>query len=586
MGGRFWAKGRRWIGFRRGTKALHAVAIAGLLATATQAHAQQSSQSSSSLPSAPAPAMNTSSSATTPASNSGPPGANGSSTGTTTGASIPAGGAVTPSNQPQGSTGGGFPVQVPTESSLFNAYYGSVQAEPAVPRVIALSLDDALKMGIANNLGLVYAQQTVEQQHAERSQDLNILLPNVDVQGIRALHQFNLQAEGFRPSLLSSFGSILGGGSGGTTASFPFVVKVDTVQGQANVSQYLFDWAGYDLVKALGHLVKSSERAAASSRGMVVQNVGIAYLRVVAAQSQVAYDTALLQTDKGVLYQSQQEHLAGILANIDALRSQVQYQTQEQTLIQDQDTLAKAKIALNRSIGLAPEQEISVTETTPFPGLEAMSAEAATAEALRDRQDYQGDLEQLKAAEYEHTAAKHERYPSLIFNGNYGVTGVVGSNYHDTFSATGTLQIPIFQEAKFRSDSDLAQFQVDNARAQLGNVRGQIEQQVRDNLIDLQAASATVAVAKSNAELAQIEQEQAFARFRAGVEDNLSTVQAESTLASSQVQLVNAQFQYNQAKLNLAESLGMIDVDFHPEWQGGHPAGVDNDRIAMGNFGQ
>jgi outer membrane protein TolC len=477
-------------------------------------------------------------------------------------------------------------VQVSAQSSLFNAYAGSVQAQPAVPRVIALSLDDALRMGIANNLGLVYAQQTVDQQRAQRSQDLNILLPNVDVQGTRSVHQYNLQAQGFRPALLASFGSALGGGSAGSTTSFPFIVRVDEVQGQANLSQYLFDWAGYDLVKALGHLVKSSERSSAASRGMVVQNVGIAYLRVTAAQSQVAYDTALLKTDKGVLYQSQQEHLAGILANLDALRSQVQYQTQQQTLIQDQDTLDKARIALNRSIGLAPEQQIAVTDTTPFPGLEVITPETATAEALRERQDYQSDVEQLKATEYERTAATHERYPSLIFNGNYGVTGVVGGIYHDTFGATGTLQIPIFQEAKFRSDRDTAQFMVDNARAQLGNVRGQIEQQVRDNLIDLQAATATVAVAKSNTDLAQVAQQEAFERFRAGVEDNLSTIQAESTLASSQVQLINAQFQYNQAKLNLAQSLGRIDVNFHPVWQGGHPGGVNNDRVAMGNFGQ
>jgi outer membrane protein TolC len=562
---------------------LGALAVAGMLTptghaqsqSSSQTSSQTASQSSSSLPSAPAPSTTTTKA---PSSSSG--------SANNTGASIPSGGAVSTGSQPQGSTGGGFPVQVPTQSSLFNSYYGSVQAQPAVPRVIALSLDDALRMGIANNLGLVYTQQTVDQQRAQRSQDLNILLPNIDVQGTRSVHQYNLQSQGFTPALLASFGSALGGGATGTTTTFPFIVRVDEVQGQANLSQYLFDWAGYDLVKALGHLVKSSERSSAASRGLVVQNVGIAYLRVVAAQSQVAYDAALLHTDKGVLYQSQQEHLAGILANLDALRSQVQYQTQQQTLIQDQDTLDKSKIALNRSIGLAPEQQISVVDTTPFPGLEAMTPEAATAEALRERQDYQGYVEQLKATEYERTAATHERYPSLIFNGNYGVTGVVGGIYHDTFGATGTLQIPIFQEAKFRSDRDTAQFMVDNARAQLGNARGQIEQQVRDNLIDLEAATATVAVAKSNADLARVAQEEAFERFRAGVEDNLSTVQAESTLASSQVQLINAQFQYNQAKLNLAQSLGRIDVNFHPDWQGGHPAGVNNDRIAMGNFGQ
>jgi outer membrane protein TolC len=580
------ARGKK-AGLRSGKHALGALALAAMLVSAAHSQSQSgsqsaspsSSQSSNSLPSAPTPS-------TAASTGSGSSSGSGSSN---TGAAIPSGGAVSPSSQPQGSTGGGFPVQVPTESSLSNAYYGSVQAGPAVPHTIDLSLDDALRMGIVNNLGLIDATQTVEQQKAQRSQDLNILLPNIDVTGTRALHQYNLQAQGFRPGVLASFGSILGQGSGSSTGSatpFPFVVKVNVVEAQAHISQYLFDWAGYDLVKALGHLVQSSERSSAASRGTVVQNVGVAYLRVVAAQSQVAYDAALLKTDKGVLYQSQQEHEAGILANLDALRSQVQYQTQQQTLIQDQDTLAKAKIALNRSIGLAPEQEVAVTETTPFPALTAMDAEAATAEAIRDRQDYQSAMEQLKAAEYERTAAKHERYPSLIFNGNYGVTGVVGGIYHDTFGATGTLQIPIFQEAKFRSDSDMAQFQVDNARAQLGNLRGQIAQQVRDNLIDLDAASATIAVAQSNAELAHIAQEQAFERFRAGVEDNLSTVQAESTLASAQVQLVHAQFEYNQAKLNLAESLGRIDVDFHPEWQGGHPAGVDSDRIAMGNFGQ
>lgn len=570
------------VGLRSAKHAWGALALAALLVPAAHGQSQpgaqsaspSSSQGSSTLPSAPMPSTAVSGSSAGAGSSN-------------TGAALSSGGVVSPDAQPQGSTGGGFPVELPTQSSLDNAYSGSVQAQPAVPHVVTLSLDDALRMGIANNLGLVYATQSVEQQRAQRSQDLNVLLPNIDVTGTRAVHQYNLQAQGFRPGLLASLGSILGGGaSTGSATPFPFIVKVNVVEAQAHLSQYLFNWAGYDLVKALGHLVQSSEHSSAASRGTVVQNVGIAYLRVVAAQSQVAYDAALLKTDKGVLYQSQQEHEAGILANLDALRSQVQYQTQQQTLIQDQDTLAKAKIALNRSIGLAPEQQIAVIETTPFPTLTPMDAEAATAEAIRDRQDYQGAMEQLKAAEYERTAAKHERYPSLIFNGNYGVTGVVGGIYHDTFGATGTLQIPIFQEAKFRSDSDLAQFEVDNARAQLGNLRGEIAQQVRSSLIDLDAASATIAVAQSNAHLAQVAQEQAFERFRAGVEDNLSTVQAESTLASSQVQLVHAQFEYNQAKLNLAESLGRIDVDFHPEWQGGHPAGVDSDRIAMGNFGQ
>ncbi len=480
-----------------------------------------------------------------------------------------------------GSTGGGFPVQVPSQSSSFNPYLGSVQLGPAVPREIPLTLDDAFKLGIENNLGLVYAEQSEVQNRAQRSQALNVLLPNIDVSGSTAFHQFNLAAQGFRPGVISQFGSLFGGGGGGA-GTFPTIVKVDVTQGQATFSQYLFDWEGYDLIKAIGHQVKSSIQNAASSRGQVVQNVGAAYLRVIAARSQVQFDQALLQTDSFVLYQTQQEHQAGTVANLDELRARVQYQTQEQALIADQNTLQKAKIALNRSIGFAPEQEITVADAAPFPNLVAMTPEAAEDEALRSRQDYASAREQLLAAEEEKRAASRERFPTLLFNADYGVQGTSGGVYHGVFTAVGTLDIPVFLEARIRADRDTAEFQLAQARAQVANLHGTIRQQVRDDLINLRAASETVAVAKSNASLSQVALEQARERFQAGVEDNLPTIEAESTAAQAQVQLVNATFQVNQAKLNFARDLGMIDVAFHPEWQGGRPAGVMSDRAAMG----
>lgn len=211
-----------------------------------------------------------------------------------------------------------------------------------------------------------------------------------------------------------------------------------------------------------------------------------------------------------------------------------------------------------------------------------MSPEAAERQALAARQDYRSSTEQLIAAEKMRKAATHERYPTLLFNGNYGVTGVSGGIYHGTFSAVGTLRIPVFQEAKFRSDREQAEFQLGNARAQVSNLREQIRQQVRGSLIDLQAASKTVAVAKSNVQLGQTALNQAIERFQAGVEENLPAIEAASTLAQAQVQAVNATFQYNEAKLVFARNLGLIDVDFHPEWQGGRPSGVLSDRAARG----
>ncbi len=517
-----------------------------VLALPTRPAAAQTS--SASLPSAPAPS--------------------GSSTsGSTSGSNL------------GGSSGGGFPVQLPSQSSVENPYLGSVQTGPAVPRVLPLTLDDALQMGIQNNLGLVYAKEAQESNRAQRLQTLNILLPNIDVQGSHAFHQFNLQSEGFRPGLVSQLGAL---GGGGAMTTFPFIVKVDVTQGIANLSQNLFNWAAFDLLSALNHSLKAAAESSVDARGQVVENVGVAYLRVIAAQSQVEFDQSLLKTDAAVLYTTEQEHQAGVVANLDELRARVQYGAQQQAVIAATNTLQKAKIALNRSIGLAPDQEIAVVEATPFPALELMSPDAAETEALGARQDFQSSVEQLLAAQKERKAATHERFPTLLFNGDYAITGVPGLVYHGTFSAVGTLRIPVFQEGKFRSDRDAAEYQLVNARAQVGNLREEIRQQVRGSLIDLKAYTTNLAVAKSNVALGQTALNQAIERFQAGVEQNLPAIEAASTLAQAQVQAVNATFEYNQAKLVFAYNLGLIGVDYHPEWQGGRPAGVLSDRAARG----
>ncbi len=158
--------------------------------------------------------------------------------------------------------------------------------------------------------------------------------------------------------------------------------------------------------------------------------------------------------------QAHQEHLAGTVANLDELRARVQYQTQQQVVIAAENEFEKAKIALNREIGLAPEQQIQLTDSAPYAELQPMSIEAARIEAYASRQDFQMLKQELRVAELERRATAHQRFPTLTFGGNYGVTGISGGVYHGTFAAVGTLHIPIFQEAKFRGDNDVAQAQL------------------------------------------------------------------------------------------------------------------------------
>jgi outer membrane protein TolC len=95
---------------------------------------------------------------------------------------------------------------------------------------------------------------------------------------------------------------------------------------------------------------------------------------------------------------------------------------------------------------------------------------------------------------------------------------------------------------------------------QLAALKEQINQQLRDSILDVQSATELVRVAQSNVELARKELEQTTDRFQAGVDDNLPVVQAQATLANAETTLVNTTSQHNQAKLGLARNLGIVDT--------------------------
>jgi outer membrane protein TolC len=454
---------------------------------------------------------------------------------------------------------GMLPAQTANQSSAQSPYYGSVVIVKPTDGVKPLTLDDAIALGIEHNLALIEAKEQEQSAKAQSLESLQPLLPTVTAQADSGAHQINLAALGFSSSVLGKIGPLF---PGLDIAAFPSVVKVNVTDAMVNYSQTLFSLSNIDRYRAAKANVVAAYFSRQSSRGLVVLTVGDAYLQALALGSQVDNAKALLEADRVLLSQAVAEHQAGVAANLDELRARVQYQTQQQALITAEVNFRKAKIALNREIGLPAEQDIQLTDTQPYADLAVMNIDQAKEMAYRSRQDYQGLQAQVRAAQLQRKAAKWERLPTLDFQGNYGVTGVTGGLYHGTFVAGGSLNLPLFQEAKFRGDSGVAAANLTNLIQQLAALKEQINQQLRDSILDVQSATELVRVARSNVELARKELEQTTDRFMAGVDDNLPVVQAQATLASAETNLVSTTSQHNQAKLGLARNLGIVDTQY------------------------
>ncbi len=447
-----------------------------------------------------------------------------------------------------------------TSAATANSIYGSISTGKAVPLVLPLSLDDSIRRGLQHNLQIVLTTQDQHTAAGERLEAINYLLPTITWQAERSREQFNLEAEGFRSNVLANFPPDLLPPS--ELVNFQPFVTVNIVSAQATLKQTLFDLRSFELYQAAKQEISAFNFSFQSSRGAVIQSVADSYLEALADAANIDNAQGLLKVDAEILRQAKLEHEAGTAAKLDELRAQVQYQEQEQIIIARKNAFEKSKVALNRQIGLPADQQIELTDTTPYAALDVMPLDQALRTAYVNRQEYLRLQAKLRSAKLQSRAARYERLPTLKFDGNYGMTGTVGGIYHGTFLAEGTLDVPLFREATFRGDRDVADAATSNAISQLANFRSEIEAQIRSSMLDVAATAQLVHVARSNVDLAHASLDDTTVRFQNGIDNDLPVVQAQASLATAQAHLVNSLYQFNVAKLALARSVGIIDRDY------------------------
>jgi outer membrane protein TolC len=205
---------------------------------------------------------------------------------------------------------------------------------------------------------------------------------------------------------------------------------------------------------------------------------------------------------------------------------------------------------------------MELTDAAPYHDLADKGLEDLRTDAYANRQDFQNLQAQVRENQMIVGARKAERYPTLSFKGNYGVTEVASVGSHGTTSAVGTLSIPIFREASIRGNTDSAKAQLQSVNLQLTDLHDKIDQQLRAAVLDVHTTAQLVEVAKSNEALARQALSDETDRFKAGVDDTLPLVQAQATLASAQSTLVESLYQFNVAKLALARATGLLEQQY------------------------
>ncbi len=453
--------------------------------------------------------------------------------------------AQAPSNAPALPSATANPSAAMGQQSSSSSFRGSVVKEKPTGTVMQLSLQDAMQRGLKYNLGYVLQSESEESASGQRLQALQPLLPTI-VGGARvAVGQTDLAAEGLR---IPGFPQVIG----------PY----GTTDFRGSLVMSLLNLPALENFLAARHSFEAAKLSAQDAKDMVVLTVGNAYLLVLADQSAVENAQAQVASSKASLDQAVSNHQAGVSPLLDEVRARVDYQTQQQTLIQQQTQLQKDRIALARAIGLSLDQDFALTDSAPYAPLDAITVNEAVKQAMANRKDLAAATQRAEAAKSVATGAHEERLPSAGFTGDYGSTGDNLADLHGAGEAIGQANMPVFEEAKIRGDEKVADAQKREQEAALSNAQQQVVADVRDSLLDIDAAAKSVAVAKSNVELATEELSEAQQRFAAGVSDNLAVVQAQASVAQANNQYVASLYQHNVAKLELARAMGVAQKSY------------------------
>ncbi len=405
-----------------------------------------------------------------------------------------------------------------------------------------LSFQETIDLGLKNNLGVLLQSYGTTAARGEKWKELSSLLPNLTGRISENAAQTNLAAQGLRfpgfPSVVGPFGFF---------------------DARLYLKQSVVDLKAWNRTRGAEEAERAAQYSYKDARDLVVLAAGNAYLETLSGAARLETAEAQLKSAQALYDKAVDQQNAGLTPAIDTLRAKVELQNRQQQLIVSRNDYAKQKLALVRVIGLPTGQEITLTDKAPYEPLNAMGIQESLQRAYTSRSDYLASVQQVRASERYRKGAAAGYFPTVDVGVDYGDLGITPGNSHGTFTAAARLNLPIFQGGKVHADVLQAEATLRQNQAQLENLRGQIEYEVRTALLDLAAADEQVQVARTSVDLAEQTLNQAHDRFSAGVTDNLEVVQAQEAVATAHENYISSLYAHNLAKITLARAIGYAE---------------------------
>lgn len=269
---------------------------------------------------------------------------------------------------------------------------------------------------------------------------------------------------------------------------------------------------------------------------------------------------ANIERDEVLLDIARQRFDVGVATQLDVTRAEVQLSGDRLSRLQQETEVYRSEQLLKRLLDVDLDSElllIDPSEDRPKPPVAPVESLESI---LLARPDYREALAEQEQNRLARRAADWQRLPTLQLYSEYGYAAqtFLSGNFENQWAMGAAVSMPIFEGFRIRANRLQADARIRAQDYYLRDLENEIGNQYRVVRAELESRFKQIQIAEERIRLSRLELELATSRFEEGVADNREVVDAQSNLAQSEDELVEALFQYNLSRLELARTLGNV----------------------------
>jgi outer membrane protein TolC len=256
-----------------------------------------------------------------------------------------------------------------------------------------------------------------------------------------------------------------------------------------------------------------------------------------------------------------QRQRAGVATGLDLARLDAQLASERQQTSVAYYSVERAKLNLLNLLALPYETPLSLRDEFRADVLDGPAVQVAVEDALKQRPEVMAQVTRVRATELTYSSITGERLPSLVAQGDYGLIGNRWNNTLDTYNMALLLQVPIFDGGQREGRIAESRSHLRQEALRLQSILNHVKMEVHDAMAGVIAARDQVNMAQAGMRAAAKELDLARERYAViTASSHFELTNGLTAVARARENLVEALFQLNAARVNLARATGNLSA--------------------------